>query len=95
MKHNRKPNRHNPTDRPVFRSYTTGTVSVDSTGRHGPHTRLSVRNSRPLLRRQRIRRSGLASLRLGGEGGRALDRRVFRNAPDNDTLSHLAENGDN
>ena len=88
MKHNRKPNRHNPTDRPVFRSYTTGTVSVDSTGRHGPHTRLSVRNSRttvqrPDLDRLTIRTHSLVSIYH-------LDY-----IPDNDTLSHLAENGDN
>lgn len=88
MKHNRKPNRHSPTDRPVFRSYTTGTVSVDSTGRHGPHTRLSVRNSRttvqrPDLDRLTIRTHSLVSIYH-------LD-----NTPDNDTLSHLAENGDN
>lgn len=92
MKHTHQSNRHKPAghrpDRPVFRSYSTGTVSVDTTGRHGPATRLSVRNSRTTVQRAApgrltIRTRDLVSIYH-------LD-----DTPDSDTLSHLTESNDN
>lgn len=88
MKHNRKSNRHTPTDRPVFRSYTTGTVSVDTTGHCGPYTRLSVRNSRTTVQRPAPDRLTIRTRNL-------VSIYHLDNVPDSDTLSHLAESDGN